>query len=83
MIFFSPITRCAHRLPHSNWQDCVPAVIPVEKLEQAESFRTSGHVFVPKRQVARGLEALAKHGEERIRPGLLANILRQLSVLEI
>jgi hypothetical protein len=48
MFFFFPTTRSARRLPHNNWQGCIPAMIPVEKLVEAESLRASGHVFVPK-----------------------------------
>jgi hypothetical protein len=47
MIFPFPTTRCALHLPHNNMQGSVPAVIPVEKLVQAESFRMSGRIFVP------------------------------------
>jgi hypothetical protein len=47
MIFPSPTARCAHHLPHNNWQGSVPAVIPVENLVQTESFQMVGHIFVP------------------------------------
>jgi hypothetical protein len=47
MFFFSPLIRCAHLLPHKYKQGCIPAMIPVEKLVQAESFRMGAPIFVP------------------------------------
>jgi hypothetical protein len=82
MIFFFPTTRCARHLPHKNQQGFVPAVIPVEKLVQAELWWMSGHFFAPRQHAVREPAAPAKCREACIRPLLLEGIVRRFRMLE-